>query len=92
MSASNLGGDARSLSAIPDFSLALSVADVCRANSIGDDYALCIPRARINFTSPNFTTSSNTDGSILMGIGVDRARFGEVFGAFGRVTFIGEAP
>jgi ParB family transcriptional regulator, chromosome partitioning protein len=58
-------------------------------NSIGDDYALCIPRARINFTSPNFNTSSNTDGSILMGVGVSRERFREVFGAFGRVTFVG---
>jgi ParB family chromosome partitioning protein len=58
-------------------------------SSIGDDYALCIPKARINFTSPNFSTSSTTDGSVLMGIGVNRARFQEVFGQFGRVTFIG---
>ena len=60
-------------------------------DSLGDNYALCVPRARINFTSPNFTTSSNLTGSVLMGVGVDRERFSEVFGEFGRVTFIGGA-
>jgi ParB family chromosome partitioning protein len=60
-------------------------------DSIGDNYALCIPHARINFTSPNFVTSSATDGSVLMGIGVNRARFREVFGEFGMVTFVGAA-
>jgi hypothetical protein len=60
-------------------------------DSIGDDYALCIPRSRVNFTSPNVVTSSATDGSVLMGIGVNRERFGEVFSEFGRVTFIGRA-
>jgi ParB family transcriptional regulator, chromosome partitioning protein len=61
-------------------------------DSLGGDYALCIPHTRVNFTSPNFNTSSNTDGSVFMGVGVSRQRFGEVFGEFGRVTFIGGEP
>jgi hypothetical protein len=58
-------------------------------DSIGDNYALCIPHARINFTSPNFVTSSATDGSVLMGVGVNREGFREVLGEFGMVTFVG---
>jgi DNA N-6-adenine-methyltransferase Dam len=58
-------------------------------DSIGDDYVLCIPRSRVNFSSPNLATSSNTDGSVFMGIGVNRARFREVFGEFGMVTLVG---
>jgi ParB family transcriptional regulator, chromosome partitioning protein len=51
-------------------------------------HLICLPRKRINYTSPIHITSSPTSASVLVGIGVDRERFIEHFGPLGRIAFV----
>ena len=52
------------------------------------EHLVCLPRKRINHTSPIHITSSPTSASVLIGIGVDRERFIEHFGPLGRIAFV----
>jgi ParB family chromosome partitioning protein len=52
------------------------------------EYIICLPRNRINFSSPNYDSSTSAmSGSVIIGIGVDRERFKEFFGPLGKIAF-----
>ena len=54
------------------------------------EYFICRPRKRINFASPNYAVSGNSSGSVLIGIGVARERFEELFGPLGKIALVPE--
>jgi ParB family transcriptional regulator, chromosome partitioning protein len=55
------------------------------------EHLICLPRKRINFSSPNYVTSSANFPSVLIGIGIARARFEDHFGHLGKIAFVSEA-
>lgn len=50
------------------------------------DYPICFPDHRINFTTPEPTTSGSTHGSALIYFGPNTQKFVEVFSKFGAVV------
>ena len=52
---------------------------------------LNLGRRRVNFLSSVFKVSSATQPSVIIGFGIDRARFEECFSDFGRIMEGGAA-